>query len=366
MDLLSQVDKSLSEGKLSDMNHGYNYPKPVPGRVVHIDADFMAYQVSAESKAELDPEDPTPRKSLEDMQHNARRAVEHIMQLGGGTSFHVHTTPSGSTKGGRGDQAVLKEYQANRKDRDNKPEFLDTIRAYLISEIGAGGNGTAHLDQEADDGMSQAAYQALGAGTPELCVIASADKDLRMCPGYLLVNDKLDLLEDTFGWIELDRSKSSAKVVGRGTKFFWAQLLMGDAADNISGVPKVTGNHICGVKPTKAYTTAIQKLGTGTDKEDARHNKVIDAELAKVKPCGPAMTYDLLANVTNDREAFERVKAIWVDLGKSGYEFEHWRTGQVVSPTQAMFGDMQTLWMRRNKNPRDVLDWLKEKLNADD
>ena len=30
------------------------YPSPVPGRVAHIDADFMCYQVSAETRDELD------------------------------------------------------------------------------------------------------------------------------------------------------------------------------------------------------------------------------------------------------------------------------------------------------------------------
>lgn len=360
MGLLDQVNKSVAEGTLG--GSGVKYPKPVQGRVVHIDADFLAYQVSAESKAELDPEDPAPRKSKEDMQHNAKVAVEHIMRLAAGTDYHLHTTPSGSTKGGRAGQAILKEYQANRKDRDGKPEFLDHIRAYLISEIGAGGRGTAHLDQEADDGMASAAWEAHLAGpdASKLCVVASKDKDLRMCPGYQLIDDEVHELDGTFGDIWIDRSKSSPKCVGRGTKFFWAQCLMGDTADNISGLPQVVGKWHLGVKPTKAYTEAIKKLGTGTEAEDARANKVIDAALAKRKLCGAVMTVDLLSNVQNDRDAFQRVKSLWVDLEKDGHEFQHWQTGARVTATQALLSDMLLLWMRRNKNPRDVVEWIKE------
>lgn len=355
-------DFGVSAEQLADMSSSYNYPKPVPGRVVHIDADFLSYQVSAESKAELDPEDPTPRKSLEDMQHNAKMAVEHIMRLGAGTDYHLHTTPSGSTKGGRDKQAALKEYQANRKDRDGKPEFLDHIRAWLVSELGCGGRGTAHLDQEADDGMAQAAWQAHVAGDSKLCVVASKDKDLRMVPGFMLIDDTVGTFKGTFGSIEIDDSKSSKKVVGRGTKFFWAQLLMGDSADHISGLPEITGQFHMAVKPTKKYIELIKKFADAENGSAAseRLDAQIKAILAKRKSVGPVMAYELLKDVDNDRDAYHLIKGMWVDLHKQGYVFEHWRTGKVLTPTQAMASDMMLLWMRRNKNPKDVFDWVKE------
>jgi hypothetical protein len=40
--------------------------------------------------------------------------------------------------------------------------------------------------------------------------------------------------------------------------------------------------------------------------------------------------------------------------------FQHWRTAETVTATQALLSDMLLLWMRRNKNPRDVVDWIKE------
>ena len=282
--------------------------------------------------------------------------------LSAGTDYHLHTTPSGSTKGGRNEQAVLREYQANRKDRDGKPEFLDHIRAYLISEIGAGGHGTAHLDQEADDGMATAGWQAYlnGRDDAKLCVIASKDKDLRMVPGFQLIGDEVRAELNSFGSIELDRSKSSPKVIGRGTSFFWAQLLMGDTADNISGLPKIVGRRVAEVKPTKAYTAAIKAYGTGTDAEDARHLKTIDAVINKPKSCGAVITYEILKDVGNDRDAYSCVRELYREYAERVGPFVHWSTGVEVTYTQALLSEMMLLWMRRNKNPKDVVAWLKE------
>lgn len=361
--LLNEVAVSVGAGKLAPTARAYNYPPVVPGRVVHIDADFLAYQVSAESKEELDPDNPRPRKSFEDMQHNARVAVEHIMRLSGGERYHLHTTPSGSTKGGRGNQVVLKEYQANRADRTGKPEFLDAIRAFLISDIGSGGRGTAHLTDEADDGMAAAAWSAHFAGKPELVVVASQDKDLRMCPGYQLIDDEVRTFEGTFGFIELDRSKTAPKVTGRGTKFFWAQCLMGDKADNISGIPEVTGKYWLKAQPSAAYWKLYDKIESIKEAGGTVPvNMTLDLASmeSKTKKCGAVLAYDLLRDCTTDRECYDLVLGAWKDLGARGHKFEHWRTGQEVKPTQALLGDMYALWMRRNNNPKDVISWLGE------
>jgi len=344
-----------------------NYPDPVDGRVVHIDADFLAYQVSAESNEELDPTDSTPRKSLEDMKHNARTAVNYLMKLAGATDYVCHVTPTGSTKGGRDAQAIQQEYQATRKARDNKPEHLDTIRAFITKEL----NGCAHMDQEADDGMAQAAYNATD---PNLVVIASKDKDLCMVPGLHLMQDtgRIINVENKFGYIEIDDSKSSKKLVGFGTKFFWAQLLMGDPADNIKGVPEVPGEVYLQHKPTTAFNKDLEtfkillRKENKTESEIKRFSTVSDRLIAakkKTKSCGPMMAFTLLDRCDSDVECFYLIKYIFNVVGKFGYKFVHWRTGEEVTPTQAMLADMQLLWMRRNKNPNDVLDWLKERLN---
>ena len=160
----------VSEQQLAGLKHDtVKYPETVPGRVAHIDADFMSYQVSAESKAELDPDDPTPRKTFEDMLHNAKEAVDHIRLMAGAERAVLHVTHQ-SDKGGRDNDAILKPYQANRKDRD-RPEHLDEVRVYLGSGCGDTTGvftGVIHSHQEADDGMAQAHY-----ADPENAIICS-------------------------------------------------------------------------------------------------------------------------------------------------------------------------------------------------
>ena len=351
----------------SQLPEGVSYPTPVQGRVAHIDADFLAYQVSAETRDELDG--IKPRKSLEDMQHNAREAVDHLMRCAGGTSYVCHLTPSGSTKGGRPEQAVQKEYQSNRKDRE-KPEFLDAIRHFIAQEL----NGIPHLDQEADDGMAQANYDAMGPGgewgNSNLSVIVSKDKDLRMVPGLHFDFDSGELFTvgHPFGSVYLkekldaDGKVKSRKLLGWGTKFFWAQCLMGDPADSIKGLPAVSGRTVQGLSPSKAYNAAFRKWADNEDPEkEADLSAKLDGFYAKPKQVGPVMAYDLLKDVQNDRDAFQMVKRQWEQLAKdTGHQFTHWRTGKSVTPTQALLGDMLLLWMRRNKNPTDVIEWIKE------
>ena len=339
----------------------YNYPPQVKGRVAHIDSDFVSYQVSAESKAELDPDDPTPRKTLDDMFHNAYEAVDHIRMLAGAERAVLHTTMD-PTKGGRDRIAIQREYQSNRKGRE-KPVHLDTIRAYLGSGVGDKSGtfeGRLWTDQEADDGMAQALY-----ADPENNILCSADKDLMMVPGWKLdmYNYKIVQARDHFGDIWLDDTKSTKKVKGFGTKFFWAQVLMGDTADNIQGLPECPGSIWQTFAGTKAHDDLVKQWVACDDpKESDKLSKRIDQHRSKTKKCGPALAYALLKDAKTDKECFDLVRQCFIKLStEHGYEFKHWNTGRVYTPTQVLLSEMKLLWMRRTKDENDVLNWLKEK-----
>lgn len=347
----------MDAGSLASHTAGITYPKPVQGRVAHIDADFMAYQVSAESKEELNGD--KPRKSLDDMRYNAHTAAIHIMRMAGASYYVCHTTPSGSTKGGRDQQAVQAEYQANRKGRE-KPEFLDEIRRFIGTEL----NGRPHLDQEADDGLAQAGWHEPDA------IICSKDKDLRSVPGLHLdmyTGEIVRVPHGDYGTLELVRKETSAgkpgpaKLVGWGPKFFFAQCLMGDTADGVPGVPAIPSSVWADFAPSVAYEKLLRQWIDETDQKKADKLDVKLAEhKAKTKPCGPVMAYDLLKDTRTVAEGYSVVKRAWVELTSHGHEYKHWRTGKIVTPTQALLGDMQLLWMRRNKNPLDVVEWIKE------
>ena len=291
------------------------YPAAVQGRVAHIDADFMCYQVSAENKDELSG--LKPRRTLDDMKYNARQGLTHLMRMAGATSYVAHITPSGSNKGERDDIALTKGYQANR-DGKVKPEHLNTIRAYIGEEL----NSAIHFDQEADDGMAAANYAAVKRGESNLSVIVSKDKDLRIPSGlhYDFDSEEVVDVDDPFGSIWVDRSKKSPKVLGWGTAFFWAQLLMGDTADNIAGLP-----------------IALIK-----DKQ---------------KKVGPILAYELLKDCKTDRECFDTCRELFKT---SPYEWHDYRDGSETTWGMHMLADMKLLWMRRRPSQNDVTEWLGE------
>lgn len=288
----------------------------VSGRVVHIDADFLAYQCSYEKK-----DDP---KDLDDMKHNVGEAIGYIKGMSGATHSILHLTPQGSDKGGRFDIALLKEYQANRRDKE-KPRYLNVIRDFMHTDLGA----IMHMDCEADDGMSIAQWSACQGGQTNASVIATKDKDLNMVPGWHLDWDTGELIkpDSKFGFIFLDEGGKTKKLRGYGTKFFWAQMLMGDSADNISGLPKVTGR------------VAAARYG------------------GKDKLCGPVGAYEILADIPDNLTAFAVIKALYQDYGEN-FGFVNWRDGSSVAWQSAMVSEMQLLWMRRSKDPNDVLLWL--------
>lgn len=326
-------------------------PDPVPGRVVHIDADFLAYQCSAERA------DGSDQKSIEDMKHNAGLAVNTLKLLAGATDLHLHLTPSASDKGGRNGLAIQKEYQGNRKDKP-KPRYLHLMRDWLAASYPS----TQHLHCEADDGMSSSQYRALADGAGHLSIIASKDKDLNMVPGLHLGWDTGEILEaDTFGDVYLRVRPSGTKVLdGYGQKFFWAQMLAGDTADNIQGLPKLAGYYLNEYSPTVKISAA--KLIV--DQHGWDHPLSIKAsKLLRDRPaglCGPVLVETILRTVSSHKQAFVLVRDMYKRHGEV-FGFKHWETGEPVSWQQVFVSEAKLLWMRRNPHdPNDVLNWLKE------
>jgi hypothetical protein len=320
------------------------FPPTVAGRTVHVDADFLAYQVTAESA------DGTSDKTYEDMQHNAEVAVDNLRGLAGAQHVHLHLTPSTSNKGGRYDLAVLKEYQGNRVDKP-KPRYLGIMREWLVKRY----PGTLHQFCEADDGMSSAQYAAIAKGERNLSIIASKDKDLNMVPGLHLdwktgqITDTWNG-EDDFGEVKLVEhvmpSGSVKQIKGYGHKFFWAQMLIGDTADNISGLPAIPGHVMNAIKPTKAILKAREVLEdeSASDVKKEKAQKVLDERTAG--QCGPATAILILDMIDNPRTAYHTIKNMYRRYGEDE-GFVHHKTGDPVSWGKAFASEGQLLWMRQ-------------------
>lgn len=315
-----------------------DYPDLVPGRVLHIDGDFLAYQVAADDS-----------KSIHTMMHNHDVAVETLRLLAGAESTVSHITASHGDKGKRYELAIQKEYQGNRKNKQ-KPKHLHTIKSWMERKRGA----ISHVNQEADDGLSQANWQAIQAGTPDLSVLVSKDKDLQICQGWHLDWDTGDLeFIDGYGYIELDRSKSSPKIVGKGNAFFWAQMLTGDTADNIQGLPKLSSKDAVVYKPSAAVKKAKGK------------KKLADRiKMQKPVACGPVLVYDILKDINCSADAFVLVKQLYENTGKQ-LGFKHWDTDKTVKWNKVFLSEAQLLWMRRDPHENDVIRYFKECMNDD-
>ncbi len=338
---------------------GKQPPKVVPGRVAHIDADFTAYIVACDTVDEING-----KKPMRDMGQKRAQIIdiaESITRAAGAEKYIMHITPSASTKGGRADQAVQQEYQASRADKE-PPTDLHAVRGFIGESMPA----MVHLDQEADDGLAQAIY---GADDPNLSIICSKDKDLRMVPGLHLDMDKYEVVDvpfGDFGYLEIDDTKSQKKVVGYGPIFFFLQCLMGDTADWIKGLPVLPARYAMKIAPTKAFEKDKEKFIKTKAKCGTLHDLAksrVMSHFAKPKPIGQIKAYEVIKDVDNVKDAFVLVKSLFENLEKEhDYQFQHWRTLEKVTPGAALLGDMQLLWMRRNKNPNDVLAWLKENM----
>lgn len=190
-------------------------PQSVPvvkGRRVHIDADMLAYQCGGNDETDV----ATSRRIL-------KSKIDLFKDAAGAESILLHMTASGSTKGHRALIAYTKPYQGQRKG--HRPKNWQYLRDYMAE--GLAGPIKQWYDREADDG-----FGFISSNCP-LDVIATRDKDMRMLPGWHLNWDTYELVK-----VEPDQFALEAGGKLYGRKWFWTQMLWGDAADNIPGLPK--------------------------------------------------------------------------------------------------------------------------------
>ena len=128
--------------------------------------------------------------------------------------------------------AKSKPYKGQRKQE--KPFHRDNIRAYMLDNYDVRvANG-----MEADDLLAIEQTQA----PPLTTIICTRDKDLRMVEGMHFGWPCGKQLQygpkrvDKIGELHYDEGKN--KLTGEGSKFFYAQVLCGDAVDNYGGLPR--------------------------------------------------------------------------------------------------------------------------------
>jgi len=328
-------------------------PEPVQGRTVHIDADFLAYMMSAEKA------DGTDTKTFDDMKHNTEVFVATIKSLAAATSVYLHLTPSTSNKGGRYEQAIQKEYQGNRVDKP-KPRYLNILREWMNGNFPC----TMHQNCEADDGMSSMQYAAIARGERHLSIIATKDKDLNSVPGLHVDWDTGTIVDaEEFGSTYLYDRNGTKIIKGFGQKFFWAQMLTGDTADNTQGLPVIPGIVLNEIKPTQTISKA-KEIVEGRIPANAKQFDKAKATLLE-RPdglCGPVIAQTILELIHSNKQAYYTIKGLYQRVGERR-GFKHWQTGEPVSWQKVFVSEAQLHWMRRNKDDAlDVARWWQEVL----
>ena len=150
----------------------------------------------------------------------------------------------------RNDVAVTVPYKGNRTNKA-KPVHLPLLREYLVTAWGA----KVSEDQEADDDI---AIRATELGDEAL--IVSIDKDFLQVPTW------------HYNFVKKEKKYVTPE---EGLRFFYKQILMGDAADNIKGIyrvgPKTADKMMADlVTEQELFQCCVEGLGEERVLENAR------------------------------------------------------------------------------------------------
>lgn len=230
----------------------------VEGRVMIYDADSLCYRSSATVK------------KLSTAINRFKTGVLEMMYLTESQTAVIHLTHKDSDKAGRGRIKGVKPYQENRTGAKRPPLLHELRDAVVLSEnVLDEYTATMHHILEADDACMIDSYKYKGSG-----LLVSEDKDLRQTP-YPFYDPYLGKVIQSKGigtlWEHVTEGGNSS-LHGIGRIFFWAQMLMGDTADNIGGLQYYEGQRI-GYKRT--YDVLLPYFEDIEEHDVA--NKVIDA-----------------------------------------------------------------------------------------
>lgn len=131
----------------------------------------------------------------------------------------------------RYDVATTQVYKGNRVNSE-KPVHYKEMKEFMIRKF----NAVVVSGQEADDEMGIWAQEDV-----DKYIIVSADKDMRMTPGWHWeMSDRPPYFVTDPGFLQLERRRANRpKLFGTGLAWFYAQVLMGDRADHIPGIPGI-------------------------------------------------------------------------------------------------------------------------------
>lgn len=269
----------------------------VPGLVVHIDGDMLCYFCAGDKET---PPGEARRRVL------AR--IEKFKQACGAEKAIVHLTNPAGNKGERALIATVKPYQGQRQGSE-KPKNHGFLQEFLRDYQGPAFLSKMWANREADDGMCFCAYHAARSGKGlGYIAIATQDKDMRMFPGLHIDWISFDTLMVEDGCFA--KTNNSGKLFGY--KWFFMQMLMGDTADHIPGLPEYPTTNAKGLP-------VLKKMGEKTAEK-------------------------FLEKCTTTQQAFDEVYGLYLE-----YYAEHLGLGYEEADDRFV-EQAALLWMRSGKN----------------
>lgn len=290
-----------------------NESAPIVGRVLQADADFFCYQCAR-------PDEPLSADIV-----RLKDRIGYSRRLARASTVNVFVTLG--LKGGRHQVATVKPYQDDR-GKARPPEMSERVRA-LRSFLSTYKTPTlapvACVFEEADDVINRTQVERIAKFGVESSVVMSDDKDLWMVQGLHCDSSTGEFrLAQGYGVTKYKEvGNVTPKLVGLGTSWFWHQMIMGDGADTVPGLPFLSPKLANRYVPVKV----------------ANPNR-------KPLPCGEAKAVAMLQDVNCDQVAFNRV-------------YEGYREWYGDNAPDMFFEQAFLLWMRRTNKLLDCLTFLR-------
>lgn len=222
---------------------GANQPI-MPGRILYADGDGLAYYCAGSDETAPERAIANLRDKLAAAQVAAR--AERVV---------ICTTPSGSNKGDRYAIARVKPYQGQRSN-SRRPQNWALLRS-LVTE------SKLYPVELADNAEADDLFAMHGWRDPNNTVILTQDKDMRMVAGW-----HLDWAMHTMFFLPPGVQAVRHYDKWYGWYWFWLQMLQGDTADNIPGLPKYRNDKgnlaLCGEKTAERLLDPVRDSNVNT------------------------------------------------------------------------------------------------------
>lgn len=341
--------------KAEDTIAEQSYPPMVEGRILHADADVFSYKACNLDESLL--------SNIEDL----KIIINVWRRLAGAEYIYLHLTLG--KKAGREEVAQLQQYQGKRTKDPDKAERVRDLREWMSTQCYGLVRGLPNHSLEADDTMCAAMHKSVKYDLNY--VLYSPDKDLWMAPGLHINKDTYELEEFPNGYgkcyITIN-AKGEKKLKGKGTSWFWHQVLMGDQADNVPGLPFLKKKLWVQYAPTKTFLDLDKKIRSGRmsngkvmttaqkNQAYATYNKKYSE--AKDKKIGPILAHKYLESCTTDAEAYQKCRTAYREWYGKTTAFINWRGIPVVKTYDEMLLEQARLLWIQTKPDEDVEEWM--------